>query len=283
MVVDGKDRLIASSGDRLWDIRGGAWKPVDLPGLPPGFGSIDGMARSTDGSIALATSAGALVRTDGRWSVLESKPTQAIAFDAAGACWLAPGGSDPNTGDTLKVHELYRFARRGTKWVRSAVAVPDEVSSIESLAVGADGDVWIRGMRGDTASLWHRHGKRWAQLPVLPGLDAYWTGRRMAVLPDGDLVVAGGGTSVDQPLVAYRFDGTAWSAIHTTGGVMNYGSNDIAAAADGTIWIAGWGSGLSETGTDGDLQVRGSFSGLGIDARGTVYAAGPSGIYRVRR
>jgi hypothetical protein len=283
MVVDGKDRLIASSGDRLWDIRGGDWKAVDLPGIPNGFASIDGMARSADGSLALATSAGALIRTDGTWAVIEPKATQAIAFDGAGACWLAPGGSDPNTGEPIKQNELYRFTRKGDRWVRSQVAVPDEVTTIESLVVGPDGDVWLRGMRGEMPSLWHRHGKRWALLPVLPGTDAYWSGRRMAVTPSGDLVVGGGGTAADPSLVAYRFHGTAWSSIHATDNVTNYGSSDIAATADGTIWIAGWGSGLTTDGPDGDFQVRGSFSGLGVDARGTAYVAGPSGIYRVRR
>ena len=208
----------------------------------------------------------------------------AIAFDAAGACWLAPGGSDPFTGETLKEHTLYRFARRGTKWVRSTVAVPDEVTSIESLVVGPDGDVWLRGVGGEIPSLWHRHGKRWVRLPVLPGLDAYWSARRMAVTPNGDLVVAGGGTPADPSLVGYRFDGTAWSSIRTTSGVLNHGSSDIATTADGTVWVAGWGSGLTGTGgPDGDHELRGSFSGIGVDARGTVYVAGPSGIYRVRR
>ena len=283
MVVDGKDRLIASSGDRLWDIRGGDWKAVDLPGIAPGFASIDGMARSADGSIALATSAGALVRTDGKWAVIEPKATQAIAFDDAGACWLAPGGSDPNTGEPIKQNDLYRFTRKGDRWVRSPVAVPDDVTTIESLVVGPDGDVWLRGMRGEVPSLWHRHGKRWALLPVLPGTDAYWSGRRMAVTPGGDLVVGGGGTAADPSLIAYRFHGTAWSSIHTTDAATNFGSSDIVTAGDGTIWVAGWGSGLMTDGPDGEFQLRGSFSGLGVDARGTAFVAGPSGIYRVRR
>ena len=102
--------------------------------------------------------------------------------------------------------------------------------------------------------------------------------------PDGDLVVGGGGTSADQPLVAYRFDGTAWSVIDTTGGVMNYGGNDIAAAADGTIWIAGW---RQRSDRDGRRMATCSCAArsarLGLDARAPSTSAGPSGIYRVRR
>lgn len=285
LVVEGTDRVLAAAWDRLWEVRGGKWNSVDLPGLPPGSGSLDGLARSADGAVAVATSGGAMVRTDGRWEVLEPKGTMAIAFDDAGACWLAPGGSDPNTGDPIAEHALYRFTMRGSRWVRSAVAVPDDVASIESLLVGPDGDVWLRGRNTATvASLWRRHGKRWSVLPALPGADASWTGRRMAVTSDGDLVVAAGGSGTDQSLLAYRFDGKAWSSIEASGGAASFGSNDVATAADGTTWVTAWNSGLTATGGPaGDLRLPGAFIGIGLDAHGTAYVAGPSGIYRVQR
>jgi hypothetical protein len=284
MVVEGSDRLLVATWDRLWEVRGDLWKTVDLPGLPPGYGSVDGLVRSADGTVAVATSVGAMARTDGRWEVLEPRPTLAIAFDSAGACWLAPGGSDPNTGNTLQEHALYRFTRRDARWVRSTVAVPDEVASIDSLVVGPDGDVWLRGMRGEIPALWQRHGKRWVLLPGMPGTDAYWSSRRMVVTADGDLVLGSGGTEADPALVAYRYDGSAWSLIDATGSVPSYGGNDLAAAADGTVWVTAGGSGLTRTGgKDGDLQLPGAFGAIALDAQGTAYVAGPSGIYRVRR
>ncbi len=285
MVVDGNDQLVAASGDRLLEIRGGGWKAIDLPGLAPGSGSIDGLVRAADGAIAIATTVGAMVRSDGRWTVLEPKPTIAIAFDSAGACWLAPGGSDPNTGETLQEHSLYRFTRRGARWVRSPVAVPDGLSSIDSFTIGPDGDVWLRGQSADgTMSIWRRHGKRWTRVPDLPGPDASWSGRKLVVTRDGDLVVPAGGSESDRSILAYRFEGKTWSTIHAADSGVSYGTNDLAVADDGTLWISAWGSGLTGIGgPGGDLRLRGAFSAIGLGARGTAYVAGPSGIYRVRR
>ncbi len=284
IVADGKDKVVAAAWDRLWEVRGGDWIAADPPGLAPGSSTVVGLDRSRDGAVVVATSAGAFVRTDGRWATLERQATIAVAFDSSGACWVAPGGSDPNTGDTLKEHALYRFTREAGRWVRSVVAVPADVTSIEAVAIGPDGDVWLRGMRSDIASLWRRHGKRWTLVPPLPGPDASWSGRRMAVTPGGDVVMAAGGSGSDQSVLAYRFDGTAWSSIRAIDDAASYGSNDVAAAADGTTWVSAWGSGLTAIGgPNGDLRLPGASVSVALDADGTVYVVGPSGIYRVRR
>ena len=97
-------------------------------------------------------------------------------------------------------------------------------------------------------------------------------------------MVGAGGNGTDLAILAYRFDGTAWSSIDAADGAINYGSNDVAMAADGTTWVTAWSSGLTATGgRAGELRLPGSFVGIGLDALGTAYVSGPSGIYRVRR
>ena len=102
------------------------------------------------------------------------------------------------------------FRRRGQNWQQ----LPGRAKDI---GAGADGSIWIIGTN-DSPYKWNENGYAWEQ--------AGGTGTRITVLPDGIPVIKNAKEEV------FRLRGQNWQ--HLPGR-----ATDVAAGADGSIWIIG--------------------------------------------
>jgi len=282
-VVSGHDAWVSTGGGGLlWQLDGGTWRQVEIPPIGgSGDQSASGLVALPDGSIAITSPAGSMVRSGTDWTLLDAAPSIALAVGPDHDLYIARGGSDPNSGDTLAERTVLRFHRtKAGGWTHGTISTPTEVTSIDAIAIDPAGGVWIRGLSDGVQALWRRTGTTWSRLPALPG--SYQFEGTIAVDRQG--VLWGGlssGVSGD-PGVAARYDGRSWSIVGRDDSMRFFGTHDITVLRDGRAWVDADGVGLAmQTGGVASLVLPGSFGAMAVDPEGSIYVIGPSGLYRL--
>lgn len=134
---------------------------------------------------------------------------QAYAWEQAGGKAARIAVMDDGTPVIVNANnEVFRL--RGQNWQK----LPGRAKDI---GAGADGSIWIIGQNGSTYS-WNEDGYAWEQ--------AGGTAEKISVLPDGTPVVVNAKEEV------FRLRGQNWQQLPGR-------ATDIAAGADGSIWIIG--------------------------------------------
>jgi hypothetical protein len=253
-----------SATDELWRYRGGTW-------TRPAITDVRDLARAADGTLAVATGSAVMVWSDGTWSTIDQADVFSVAIDGDGRVWAV-------SGEQGTLGSAWSFRRRGDRWVRSSIGLPQELTQVISIAAGDDGTLWVRGGRDSVETFWRLSGGRWKRLPPLgsPG-EPSWG--KIIVAPGGDLLAAM--TSQQGPGLVGRYHGSGWTILGGDRPEQFDDGHDLALDADGTLWMAT--NGLAKVGrNDMTLYYAGHwFGSLAAGPDGRVYAAGPSGIYRL--
>ena len=261
--------------DGLWHWRDGAWTSwrddTGLPEVPAGFATL---AMGPDGRAWLAGDIGVAVREGDHWTLVDDQPAKTVAPAADGTVWV--GGNDP--GDVRTLHfdgsawssqpapetpfqgvGSLAIARDGTVWATAkggwgsdpngclARLVGDRWEKIwpfdpgwgciATVVASPSGDIWVTGeaqppaitqgwgLNGVAAQF---DGRAWTVHDEADGLSGVSARQALAFTPDGIAWV----TTWDG---IARFDGTRWTMVVDDG--RYYGP--IAAAPDGSLWVAG--------------------------------------------
>lgn len=277
LAVSADEAWAASWDDGLWHVRNGTWTRVPIAGRQPSFQVFD-IARSPDGTLAVATDQGAAVLRNGRWTVLEEGKAGAVTFARDGAIWVAERATE-GTETTVA-----SFRLDGRAWARAALP-PVATQGLPNELVLAPGGVWLLHEIGWGITLVDRFdGTRWVRESALGGSQPADVAG-LAVAPNGDLwVVVAGGDAPDWAVA--RYDGATWTVDRASDGLAEPGNlagpDGFAIAPDGNLWVS-TDRGLARfDGQRWSLHFAGSgFSALSFAPDGTLWAVGPSGAGRL--
>jgi hypothetical protein len=213
-----------------WD--GASWTEVPLPdGLP---GSLDGVTASSPADVwALDGYARRLLRWNGQsWTDTTMAPHGWV-----GATALSPDSvwAGSSTGEGTEYLQHWD----GKQWSSYAV----QMSTLESLAVISDDDVWMVGRYGANATAVHWDGTALTRVP-LPDIatpeGAETSLHSVTALTSNDVWAVGDydwlptdGQPRQYRSVALRWDGTSWTRVptpdgqHAVSGVTPDGAGDV--------------------------------------------------------
>ena len=212
---------------------------------------------------------GLAMRSNGTWSALGGGiDGSAYALAELPGGDLLVGGTFSQAG-SVAANNIARW--NGAQWL----AMGSFTSTVQSLAVGANGDVFAGSYYPPEVSRWN--GSAWVTLGTLP--LTFTPPYALVAMPNGDVVVGlgfGGGNS----LMVLRWNGVAWSPLGSglpgsgsgidvvyslvvmpngdlvAGGRFAIGSTTSVARWDGTSWQP-MGAGLPSTCLDLDLLPGG--------------------------
>jgi ligand-binding sensor domain-containing protein len=277
------ERLVAVSADEawnptydgLWHVRDGTWTRVPVAGWNSPVRAFD-VARSPEGTLAVATDQGTAILRAGRWTVLGKGEAHAVTFARDGAIWVAERTS---AGDAETTVASFRFD--GSAWVRIALPAVTTSGWAVGLVLAPDGEPWLLSQGWDS-SLDRFDGTNWVRQLALGGAGA----AGVAVAPSQDLwAVFADGSTPDWEVA--RWDGaTWWTVFPASDGLAEPGNlmgpGGFAISPDGSLWVS-TDRGLVRF-DDGHWSVR--FAGYGFSALsfapdGTLWAVGPSGVGRL--
>lgn len=263
----------SATDDGLWYVRNGTWTKVPVAGWKPPLRAFD-VARSPDGTLAVATDQGAAVLRAGRWTLLEKGEAHAVTFARDGVIWVAERASE-GTETTVA---SFRFD--GRAWLRTVLPTVTAAGWPMGLFLAPDGELWLLS-QGWAASLDRFDGTRWEYGSALGGSQLADVAG-LAVAPNGDLwVLAGGGDPPDWAVA--RYDGTTWTVDRASDGLAEPGNlmgpGGFAIAPDSSLWVA-TDRGLARfDGQRWSLRFAGYvFSALSFAPDGALWAFGPSGV-----
>jgi hypothetical protein len=272
-VSSGEAWEASSGGDGLWHLSNGSWTNVPVAPWQPPLMVFD-VARSPDGTLAVATAKGAAVLRVGQWTVLETGAVQKVTFARGGEIWVArhDGGSEETTVDS------FRFD--GRAWVQTEL--PSLTRGVPTrLIVARDGEPWLL-TGGLVSSLDHFDGAAWVHgLPPGPLKNT----TDVAVAANGYLWALGPDDQSGWTIA--RYGGVTWTAYQVPDSLAGSGSGwapgGLAIAPDGNLWLATTDRGLARfDGQNWSLRFSGSgFSELSFAPDGTLWVVGPSGVQRL--
>jgi len=239
----------AYGGGSLWHYESGTWSEhpdLDVPAF------VSQVAIAPDRTVWAVGSFGTAISSDGRWTIVDDQPAEAIAFDSTGLAWIGAGGQpgiwEPE-GDRCEIWTL-----RDSMLVRSRQVIegcPLDAGHL-SLAIDANDDVWAgnigsdglrQNLGGDLARFDRRDWTVVSELNGVPTRSVTVTGAwgsRGVLAEIGDLYpasdwLAQGG--VPEPFDAHLFDGTTWSVV-LAASEAGHLSNQLHLAPDGTLWTS---------------------------------------------
>lgn len=233
---------------------------------------------------------------------LAQSQVRTIAEDAEGFLWFGTlGGASRFDGDHFVNYALreglpdpqvnmLHAAANGILWMacgsglayatgRSVhtehLPMPWAGRRVLSLASGADGNLY---MATDGAGVARRTAEGWSLLPGYP-LEEHPSARVLHVLPDGDLLIG-----LRSGMLRYGRNGA--TMVPGTEGMAISG---IDHAADGSIWLSTYGSGVLQLGPSGSLRaytmadglMEMNFRSILVDDQQRVWAASKVGVVRI--
>lgn len=219
--------------------------------------SVGAVALEPDGEVWFGTRLG-LHRFDGEtWerfdtlnSGLTNSDVRALARDSQGALWVGTWGG-------AGVHRY-----QGGVW--TAFPSGQCCHNVSSIAVAADGDVWVGSWFGGLSR--YQNGT-WTTFSAGAGLPSVviW-----------DIATGGNGEVwVGTPQGAARWNGFSWTHFNTASGLPHNNVRAVGVAPNGDVWFATNGGVARWTGDEWTTWPLGvtEFRDLGFDADGNVWVA----------
>lgn len=283
LIAVSRDEVWAAEGENVWRFAKGRWSG---PSVPFSGGPVRDLLRTPDGTLWAALDQGGAYMLQGTaWTPVGTGSASALTMDSNGVVWIAgPGASGPQGSWVVRV-----FGRDGGTWTEWGPTPSTElIGAPAHLAVGGDGTVWAGGGFGwgPQPGLARYLDGRWEM--VLPRGGSSPFVRDLTTAPNGDVWVAGADatpsgeatTDVGASWIA-RFDGTRWTVFRLGGGPASFALS-VAAAADGTIWVATVDGLARFDGVSWTTLYPGiGFSTISVAPDGTVWVLGPSGVERL--
>ena len=255
-------------------------------GLP--VDAVWNILRSRDGELWAATPRGMARLKDGGWALVPETRERflyAITEDPEGGIWVGglPAENKPNT-------LFYRAPGQGRF---KEIPVPSvKRNTVSTLAVGADGTIWI-GTQGSGLHRLQRAGggpgsSFVCELVSLPAGTAKETINHLLVDHEGLVWVAGNqGLSL--------FDGRSWHRFGPSEGLKDSNPSGLARDTRGNLWVAYWTAhGLTRLSKKGDSwQMTGHIQepvelfqddivSIGCDGKGVLWFGTTQGVKRWR-
>ena len=265
--------------DGLWHWQAGDWVsgPTDagLPEVPGGFARL---ATGPDGRVWLAGDQGIAVREGERWTLVDERPALTVAPAADGTVWV--GGRDPGDVWTLRFDGSawssgrapetpflgvgsMAIARDGTVWAAAMGGWGSDPNGCLARLVGGRWEkVWPFDPGWDCT----------ATVVASPSGDIWVTG-------EAQPPAIGQGWGLNG--VAAQFDGRAWTVYDEADGLPPVsGGQALAVGADGTVWVTTWRGIARFDGRRWTMAVEDGrpYGAIAAAPDGSLWVAGPAGI-----
>lgn len=264
---------------RLWHLADGDWTEVAVSDWPTGA-TVRGVARSSAGVLAVAGDAGLAVLEGGRWLDLsDGGGIASVAFSPDGKSlygWVSGWLTAP------PAWWIRRFDRAADGWRQATVTPIDSAIDAYTVAVGANGDLWVGGA-GMPTVLARLNGTTWDDVGPIGGTASVQV-NDLEPASNGDMwttAFTDRGDGVMASLVG-RYRGGRWTMFGPADGFVTNGVWRLASAPDGSVLAAADEGLLRFDGRGWTVAVEGSgLSAVDVADDGTVWTIGPSGIGRL--